>query len=188
MQFLCKDGVCFLFIFFFFCDHYKSECQRRLLEGYKFQWANHEGQWHSEKHTWLRDYGGGILHPFIEAFRTHSVDGTEFYKVSQKQKSLKAGAIARKLLDAMSTLLYTHKDIHAKMPETQKSFDEINTAKAAMRVVVDSGGGTLESISKELDGLQQRGTAEQSGVEKSIARSNAQQLEKNMSKDKFPKN
>ena len=25
-------------------DHYKSECQRRLLEGHKFQWANHERQ------------------------------------------------------------------------------------------------------------------------------------------------
>ena len=25
-------------------DHYKSECQRRLLEGHKFQWVNHERQ------------------------------------------------------------------------------------------------------------------------------------------------
>ena len=31
----------FFIYFFFFFDHYKSECQRGLLEGYKFQCANH---------------------------------------------------------------------------------------------------------------------------------------------------
>ena len=25
-------------------DHYKSDCQQRLLEGHRFQWANHETQ------------------------------------------------------------------------------------------------------------------------------------------------
>ena len=37
------------------------------------------------------------VHLLIEAFRSHYVDGAELYKISQKQQSLKAGAIARTL-------------------------------------------------------------------------------------------
>ena len=48
--------------------------------------------------------------------------------------------------------------------ETQKSFDEINTVKAAMIVIVDSGGdtedenvikGTLQPILKKFDWLKE---------------------------------
>ena len=52
--------------------------------------------------------------------------------------------------------------IFKQLKKTQKSFDEIHTATAAMRVVVDSGGGTenedaikgiLESAPKADKGL-----------------------------------
>ena len=36
---------CLFFLFLTtLIDHYKSECQRRLLESHKFQWGNHERQ------------------------------------------------------------------------------------------------------------------------------------------------
>ena len=106
------------------------------------------------------DYSTGILRSFIQAFRTHYVDGAELYKILQKQQSLEITDLAdqEKLFDAKM------EEFEKATEETQKSFDKINTVKAAMRVIVDNGGDTedenvikrtLEPILKKLDGLKE---------------------------------